>query len=254
MYKINMNRMSDEFYRCWLSAGEHLDNQIPGGIPFWLRVHPYPPFLEHFSFRLGNQLFFVRVYDVDNNITGPGSLEGLFVRASESKGHACLLPMMKNVQGDRWEPASSGWGLLNAKTMRPINPVALVNDDAVVMTPWEIQDAAVQFVRYYLEQQGYDLISWQGDPDLDPSIWFIGDSKGPEWVVVRPAIYPVEKVERPDNWQEIIEASAELSRIGHFVSVSLASTEQPFESPDENPIPLWRGQALQVNFEELDKW
>jgi hypothetical protein len=27
-------------------------------------------------------------------------------------------------------------------------------------------------------------MSWQGNPSVDPSIWFVGDS-GPEWVVVR---------------------------------------------------------------------
>jgi hypothetical protein len=35
-----------------------------------------------------------------------------------------------------------------------------------------------------LQQEGWTLISSQGDNQIDPSIWFLGDS-GPEWIVVR---------------------------------------------------------------------
>ena len=65
MYEIEMQEMSEAFLPCWKAAGIHLSKQVDGGIQSWLRAHPYPPFLEHLSFRLGNQLFFVRVEDVD---------------------------------------------------------------------------------------------------------------------------------------------------------------------------------------------
>jgi hypothetical protein len=38
-------------------------------------------------------------------------------------------------------------GLVDAQTGRPINPVALVNDELIEMTDWELQDFAVQIVR-----------------------------------------------------------------------------------------------------------
>tara|TARA_R110001583_G_scaffold195118_1_gene369267 strand:+ start:9619 stop:9852 length:234 start_codon:yes stop_codon:yes gene_type:complete len=41
---------------------------VVGGIQSWLRVHPYPPLLEHLSVRPGNQLFFVRDDDVDERV------------------------------------------------------------------------------------------------------------------------------------------------------------------------------------------
>lgn len=61
MHNIEMQEMSPDFLKCWQAAGMHLDKQVQGGIKSWLRAHPYPPVLEHLSFRLGNQLFFVRV-------------------------------------------------------------------------------------------------------------------------------------------------------------------------------------------------
>ncbi len=34
-------------------------------------------------------------------------------------------------------------------------------------------------------------------------MWFIGDSKEPEWVVVRAARYPSKDAKRPSNWNTI---------------------------------------------------
>ena len=61
MNELDQISMSDAFHACWSAAGNHLNRQVEGGIKFWLRAHPYPPYLEHLSFRLGNQLFYVRV-------------------------------------------------------------------------------------------------------------------------------------------------------------------------------------------------
>ena len=81
MYEIEMHEMSKEFLPCWKAAGIHLSKQVDGGIHTWLRAHPYPPFLEHLSFRLGNQLFFVRVEDVDGKVNGPGNAQGYITAA-----------------------------------------------------------------------------------------------------------------------------------------------------------------------------
>jgi hypothetical protein len=129
MYEIEMQEMSEAFFLCWKTAGIHLSKQVDGGIPSWLRAHPYPPFLEHLSFRLGNQLFFVRIKDVDGKVEGPGSLRGLAAAARAAKGRACVLPMKKQLSGEAWAADRPGWGLLDAETGKPIDPVALVTDD-----------------------------------------------------------------------------------------------------------------------------
>ena len=82
MYEIEMHERSEVFFPCWKAAGIHLSKQVDGGIQSWLRAHAYPPFLEHLSFRLGNQVFFVRVEDVDEKVRGPGNPQG-FSRASD---------------------------------------------------------------------------------------------------------------------------------------------------------------------------
>jgi hypothetical protein len=252
MFGIEMHEMSPEFKKCWHEAGTHLNSQVQGGIQSWLKAYPYPPFLEHLSFRIGNQLFFVRVEDIDGKVEGPGSLRGLHAVAEGNLGHACLMPMKKKLLGGRWSPVERGWGLICAKTKKLLDPFFLVTTEKIEMTPWELQDMAVQVVRQSLEKDGYQFMSWHSNPAVDPSIWFVGDSKGPEWVVVRETRYPSKRALRPTNWQEIARQSMRMSPIGHFASVAMASVDQRFESDNEKPVPLWRGYGIHVNFAGLE--
>jgi len=251
MYDIEMHEMSDDFLECWKAAGIHLDKQVDGGIKHWLRAHPYPPFLEHLSFRLGNQLFFVRVEDADEVIDGPGTLHGLSSVANGTNGHACILPMKKMLAGGSWAPELSGWGLIDALTRMPLNPVELVTDKNIEMTQWELHDMAVQVVRDSLQKDGFQLMTAQGNPDVDPSIWFVGKTKKPEWVVVRAVKYPANQAERPANWGDIAKSCSRISPIGHFASVAVCSGEQPFLASDESAVPLWRGHSMHVRFTGL---
>jgi hypothetical protein len=95
-------------------------------------------------------------------------------------------------------------------------------------------------------------MSWQGNPDVDPAIWFIGKTKRPEWVVVRSATFPASSASRPGNWQAIAAGCSKMSATGHFASVAVVSVDQPFASGDEAPVPLWRGHGMHVRFTGLE--
>jgi hypothetical protein len=250
-YEVQAQQISPEFFQCWKAAGIHLNKQVDMGIQSWLRAHPYPPVLEHLSFRLGNQLFFIRVEDVDGKVQGPGTVSELVAIAKIANGHACILPMRRNL-GEGWAASRQGWGLLDAITKNQINPAALVTDERVEMTQWELHDMAVQVVRDYLKKEGFQMMSWNGNPDVDPSIWFIGELKSPEWVVVRSTKFPANRAERPRNWETIAKNCAKLSTTGHFASVALVSIAQAFVSSDEEPVPLWRGHGMHVCFTGLE--
>ena len=252
MHNIEMQEMSPEFLKCWQAAGIHLNKQVQGGIQSWLRAHPYPPVLEHLSFRLGNQVFFVRVEDAEKRIDGPGSLRGLISIAEGCEGHACILPMKRKFLGGAWVAEHGGWGLVDARTGASVDPVHLATDQKVEMTNWELQDFAVQVVKTQLEKEGYQLMSWQGNPDVDPAIWFVGQSKRPEWVVVRAVRYPFSHVARPTNWDAIAAGCAHMSHVGHFAQVAFASTDQSFQAAGETPVPLWRGHGVHVRYVGLE--
>lgn len=250
MHDIEMHEPSEDFSRCWRAAGQHLQTLAQGAPLSWLKVNLTPPILEHLSFRVGNQLFFIRIEDADGQIDIPGNPNGVLSIADGCKGYACLMPMRRI--GSEWVPIENGWGLIDAKMSTPIDPAALVTDEKIEMTDWELHDFAVQVVRDHIEKDlGYQLMSSQGNPDVDPSIWLVGDH-GPEWVMVRAAKYPDLEASLPANIEEISENCSRLSRIGHFASVAIANSDDAFDPSGDVPaLPLWRGHKMFVRFEGL---
>ena len=250
MYEIEMHEVSDEFARCWQAAGRHIDIQVQGPLNSWIKANLNPPFLEHLSFRLGNQLFFIRIEDADGKLQVPGSRDGLLSIAEGCKGHACIMPM--RYRAGVWEPHEAGCGLVDARTGRAVEPAAQVSDERIEMTDWEVQDLAVQIVRDHLEKANRKLMSSQGNPAVDPSIWFVGDN-GPEWVVVRAVRYPTGKAVPPKNWKQISEQCRRMSEVGHFASVSVANADDAFDANGTvSPGPLWRGHGMLVSFAGLE--
>ena len=250
MYDIEMQEPSEEFARCWNAAGRHLSKSAQDGSLSWLKATLTPPFLEHLSFRMGNQLFFVRVEDVDGNISGPGNPDGFRTIAKGCNGVPCRMPMRQT--GSEWKPEFPGWGLIRADTGNPLDPVVLISDEKIEMTDWEVHDFAVQVVRdYIVEKLGHELMSSQGNPEVDPSIWFVAGG-GPEWVVVRSVKYRDKEAALPKNIADIAASYARISTSGHFASVSVANSDDPFDpSGSLPPLPLWRGHGMFVRFEGL---
>jgi len=249
MHEIEMHEVSDEFARCWQAAGRHIKMRMQGPLNSWLKANLNPPFLEHLSFHLGNQLFFIRIEDVDGMLELPGSRKGLLAVSDGCKGHACIMPM--RLRADAWVPDAAGWGLIDARSGKSLDPLDHISDELIEITDWELHDFAVQIVRDDLRKNGKELMSWQDNPGVDPSLWFLGES-GPEWVVVRAVRYPDIAAEAPINWQEIASRCAVLGKIGYFASVSVANADDTFDPSDTlPPEPLWRGHAMFVRYEGL---
>lgn len=247
MYDIYMDKPTQDYYDVWAAAGNHLNNISQGALG-WIKSDPTPPFLEHLSFRLGNQIFFLRIEDVDNQIRTPGILDGLFKIADGFKSKACILPMKKI--GSEWSPALPNWGLIDAHTRKPFNPVDLVSDENIEMTEWELQDFAVQIVRNYLTDSGYEIMSYNSHPGVNPSIWFMKDDF-PEWVIVNFGVYPQMEIEPPENLDEIKNSAGMVGCQGNIANVFVMAQAEMTNMTDD-PIPLYRGHALSVQFEGLE--
>src|SRR5262249_27472469 len=123
--------------------------------------------------------------------------------------------------------------------------------ERIEMTEWELLDFAIQIVRNHLAKARRKLMSWTSHPEVNPSIWFFGDS-GPEWIVVRAVRYPQMEAKPPENWQQIAERCARLGKVGHFASVSVANADDTFDLSGPLPaMPLWRGHRMLARFEGL---
>jgi len=241
VYAVPMKEVGSAFAECWRAAGSHLNKIGQHPLMDWLKADLTPPFLEHLSFRLGNQLFFVRVEDVEGRVDGPGSVKGLLSIASGCKGWPCIMPMRSHQEG--WKPDRPGWGLIDARTGDAIDPLALITEERIEMTDWEVQDFAVQVVRDALKQQGNTVLSSQGNPNVDPSIWFMENGLR-AWVVVRAVRFPELAATVPHNWRQIAKGCVAVSEVGYFASVAIAGGEErQGERPDTR---LLRGYPLYV--------
>ena len=58
MYLIEQDDLSEEFLTAWKLAGSHFQKMGQGSTN-WIRDNLNKPFVEHLSFRIGNQLFFI---------------------------------------------------------------------------------------------------------------------------------------------------------------------------------------------------
>jgi len=245
MHTIEMHQPSKEFLDCWSAAGRHL--QVRGEDALnWLKADPRPPFLEHLSFRLGNQLFFVRIEDADAKLKVPGNPKGFLTVADGCKGHGCVMPMRR--RAGRWAPMFPGWGLLDGRTAHPVDPPALVTDELIEITDWELHDFAVQVVRHHLEEQGAEIGSSTGDPNIDPSLWIHRDGR-PEWVVVRAVRYPRTEPARAADLKAIAEYCRRLSPHGYLAMVGVAPSDVAARRGGASP--LWRGHGYAVGFDGL---
>lgn len=147
--------------------------------------------------------------------------------------------------GGQWQPTEPGWGLQDAKTRQPINPVALITDELIEMTDWELQDFVVQVVRQHLTQEGLEIMSFNNHPDVHPSTWFVGDG-GPERVSVGVVRYPLSEAPLPVNLSKLQTTFNRSGHRGHFASVAVVSAEGPYDpnaATNGNHLSLYRGHG-----------
>ena len=98
MYDIEMHEASEEFAQCWQAAGQHLQSVATDVNLNWLKSSLVPPYLEHLSFQIGNQNFFIRIKADNRSLDVPGNDAGFRNIANQWKGIACLLPMTYEFQ------------------------------------------------------------------------------------------------------------------------------------------------------------
>jgi hypothetical protein len=224
-YEISPFEITEDFEACWLSAGRHLNLRVQDAGAWWLRAE-LPCFREHLSFALGNQLFFIQFYDVDNPNNGWKQIIRLETIANDANGFPCLMPMRKI--DDTWEAVISGWGLIDLLNEQQIDPFQKISDEPIEMTQWEIHDFGIQSVKRYLVENGWEIASWQSDLGVNPSIFA---SKNDEFCgfVVRTSNKGSETGQRPENCNSIAKQMSQRGWGAKFVGLKVASADDAFD-------------------------
>jgi len=167
MFEMDHSELSAPLYIAWRRAGRHIHRMSDGSVP-WLKMHADAPPHEHLIFRIGNRLFFVFVEVPPYAVFDDVSARRLHRAAGEANGVACVMPMRP--EDSDLAPAAPGWGLVNTRDGRPINPPALVDDELVEMSAWELLDFATLIVRTHIDRDGGHVFSWHTSVRVDPSM------------------------------------------------------------------------------------
>lgn len=204
---------------------------------------------EHFSFALGNQIFFVFV-TVDGLVGFEGVARDMFLRnCAEAKATACVMEMRAGKAG--YSPAGLGWGLEDPQTGRAIDPPSRISEELIEMSDWDVHDFAVQVVVTTLERQGHEIAARQSNPLIDPSIWFDDDGIR-SWVMVRGVRHPAPHMPTPSDAKLFAATVKDEAVRGYFCSIRVANANDNFDPSGANALPLYRGHALAVGFGGLE--
>ena len=253
MFPVEFETASEDFVPCWRAAGVHLSKMNDLGRKRFIRVSLRPIVLEHLSFVLGNQIFFIHVCDVNNEVQPPSSVEACIYAAELGQGVPCILEMrLEESQG--WVPVHEGWGLKHAETDELVNPQNYMTDQDLEITDWEVADIANLRVVKEIEESGGTILSTNSDPNVHPSVFFLDEDEKPNFVVVVTARYPHEPELEDGLIERVKEGVSGFATSGYIAEVTLVSVDDPFD-PDAkengNYLPLLRGAGYHQKFSGL---
>ena len=249
MYRIDQNEPSEEFQTAWKAARVHIQNQCVEGI-YWIKARLEGPLIEHLSFRIGNQLFFVFVEAAEFSLSDFSS--AFLDYSSHSNAVPCVFSMTKRL--GVYHPVNSGWGLVHARTKRQIDPIQLVSDELIEISDWELHDFAVNLVRCNLEAEGKFVYSMCSDSELHPSLWFV-EAERHYWVVAKGRRHPSSRVESNETLLKIAASIVPRVSSGYLAYVTVANSDDPFDCDAEqngNFLPPYRGHGMVAKYNSLE--
>jgi len=253
MNQKTIETASEEFAECWVAAAEHLRGISIFGRKRFIRASLTPILLDHLSFAMGNQIFFVHVNDAEGQISSPSTVTDCIYAAELGNGVPCILAMTKSA-GEKWESVYGGWGLLHAQTGEKVQPQNFVTDEDIELSPWELYDIANRRVINTIEESGGEIISFNSDPSVNPSIYFVDEDSQPHYVILSVARYPFEPELDNEIVAKVMKAVSDFSTSGFIATVTLVSVDDPFD-PDAkingNYLPLLRGRGYHQKFSGL---
>ena len=249
MHLIQQEEPSEEFRAAWVAAGRHIQSQCDSGLN-WIRADLNMPFIEHLSFRLGNQLFFVFIEAAEVQLAY--RYDGFISLSKSANATPCVLKMGKAVAA--YEPTNSGWGLTHAVTNEPVDPIEVVSEELIEMSDWELHDFAISVVKGKLQKEGKNVYSTCSDFGINPSLWFEENGQD-HWVVINEYRHPHSFNGPPEDIDQIAEFVSARNATGYFAIVGVVNNDDPFD-PDArvngNYLPLYRGHAMFVKFTGIE--
>jgi hypothetical protein len=235
----------------WIDSATTLQRELTYPALRWLRTEISDLAGEHLSFHAGNQVFFVRIFDVHDRIRVPGTFDA-FLRISENWGGvSCLMPM-RQLRPSKWVPASHLPGLVDYVSGSPLDITKYFLPTPPKMSQWELHDFGIQVVRHHIENAiGAEILSYQSDPAVEPAIFFAEDD-GWSGVIVRTETFPRTDMNiYPAYDFNLSEIAA--TGIDHLYLANVTVMSADDRNKNSNDNKPFRSDPLTIDFAGLSK-
>lgn len=140
----------------------------------------------------------------------------------------------------------NGWNLFEARTNKKVNPETIAHERPTKMSPWELNNFAIQIVRTEIQKLGNEILSFCDLPEINPQIWFKGKNGNINWVIVKHITSDQDLNYR--EWVGLENKNPQLlPHDGFFAAVQFFS-QQTNSSTDLN-----RGDAMFINYKGIER-
>lgn len=249
---------SQDFKDCFALVKAHLVQKSDNGL-VWQKSQPHPPFLEHLSFHLGNQKFFVTITDVDQKLEVPNDISGAAHAARLFNGLPCAIFVEKSdgnwsVIGEDWclyAPENDEWPVHGL-----FNPIDLLTTEKIPLNQNELHYAAVRgkVEQFHDEFEG-SKFRVQYDPGIFPS--FTMQRPGIAYeeafcVFANPfASFGSDKDERKRKLIEMKSTFMDLGLKAFSLDVQVIAAEQDL-GDEENIVQVCRCEPYYIMSKKLE--
>lgn len=249
-----------DFKDCFAIVKEHLRQKSDNKL-VWQKSQPYPPFLEHLSFHLGNQKFFVTIIDVDQKLKVPSDIYGAAHAARLFNGLPCAIFVAKS-EG-KWSVIGEDWCLYAPENDEwPVhglfNPSDLLTKEKIPLNQNELHYAAVRAkVEEFHKEFDGSKFQTQYDPGIFPSFRMQRPNIAyEEAFCVFASPFPVVSSNDDSRKKKLIEIKSHIIELGlkvYTLDVQVIASEQDL-SDEEKIIQVCRCEPYYIiskKFEHL---
>ncbi len=164
----------------------------------WIKTDLTSQCFEDFTFAYRNRIFSVLVEKAETtqgNQVRFGNrerVERLLAICEKNNLTPCIYPVIEKGNSRVF---LGMWNLIDPKTGKFVDPVAVSSDEPVEISDWELKNWAIQIVMNHVREQGLEILSYCDAPGVEPQICFKDGDGRPCWIEVLPTRYPEKKAE-----------------------------------------------------------
>ena len=172
----------------------------------------------------------------DGNHVYPRDIRNQLRECKKNDLIACTIPL----DYDTYEPLIEGNHLISTETREPITFEERTGN--IVMSPWEINNFGVSFVKGQLQKEGKKIMSFCDVLTIEPHIWFEDEMGRKSYVIVNTITGNTpEAVNYQLNQQLLMKF---LQYEGYYVEVGISPRDAIAYDRDGNVVPLSQRDSM----------